>query len=663
MAGKRSTTPLSVSHPELCKEWHPDKNDGLTPDLVVAGSNKRVWWRCLSGPDHEWQTTVDARTRVGSGCPMCSNKALSVTNSLATVNELVASQWHPTKNGDLTPDKVVSGSHLKVWWICQAGPDHEWQATIESRAGKRPTGCPFCAGKMVSVTNSLVGNNPELAEEWHPTKNGIRTAADITFGSNKKVWWVCPKGIDHEWQATVAERNARGNGCPFCAGYRASTTNSLKVIHPDLADQWHPTKNGDLTPDQFASGSMKRVWWKCPEGPDHEWQVAITSRSGGGRPQTGCPFCSGYKLSVTNSLSVMSPDIATQWHPTKNGDLTPDQVLNGTTKKAWWKCPEGPDHEWENQVVKRSYMTGGCPFCAGYRVSTTNSLSTRSPKLASEWHPTKNGLITPHDVTWGSQKPAWWICNKGPDHEWRASITSRHRGQGCACCAGKKLSVTNSLVSKYPKISAEWHPTKNGDLTPDKFFHTSGKNVWWQCSSNLNHEWRTKIPNRTARNSGCPYCNLRPRSIQEIDLLFELSLFFDIDPEDRKLTDGGRILDCDIIIRKEGLVVEFDGSYWHNSDAMHDRDTAKTEALRRAGWTVIRVREEPLMPTSTCDVPMSLRQDMKLTANDVLLKIEELLGNSIEGIGDYIQSDGLQNNQASKRFVQRLLREKSKVDS
>jgi hypothetical protein len=146
-------------------------------------------------------------------------------------------------------------------------------------------------------------------------------------------------------------------------------------------------------------------------------------------------------------------------------------------------------------------------------------------------------------------------------------------------------------------------------------------------------------------------------------LLFELSLFFDIDPEDRKLTDGGRILDCDIIIRKEGLVVEFDGSYWHNSDAMHDRDTAKTEALRRAGWTVIRVREEPLMPTSTCDVPMSLRQDMKLTANDVLLKIEELLGNSIEGISDYIQSDGLQNNQASKRFVQRLLREKSKVDS
>ena len=126
--------------------------------------------------------------------------------------------------------------------------------------------------------------------------------------------------------------------------------------------------------------------------------------------------------------------------------------------------------------------------------------------------------------------------------------------------------------------------------------------------------------------------------------------------------EGGRILDCDIIIRKEGLIVEFDGSYWHNTDAMYDRDTTKTEALYRAGWTVIRVREEPLKPTSPCDVPMALRQDMKLTANDVLFKIQELVGNSIEGIDDYIQSEGLQNTQASKRFVRRLLREKSKVD-
>tara|TARA_B110000285_G_scaffold180449_1_gene203483 strand:+ start:85 stop:225 length:141 start_codon:yes stop_codon:yes gene_type:complete len=36
---------------------------------------------------------------------------------------------------------------------------------------------------------SLAEVNPELAEEWHPTKNGELTPFDVTKGSNKKVWW------------------------------------------------------------------------------------------------------------------------------------------------------------------------------------------------------------------------------------------------------------------------------------------------------------------------------------------------------------------------------------------------------------------------------------------------------------------------------------------
>ncbi len=32
----------------------------------------------------------------------------------------------------------------------------------------------------------------------------------------------------------------------------------------------------------------------------------------------------------------------------------------------------------------------GCPFCSNRRVSQTNNLLLNNPKLASEWHPTKN---------------------------------------------------------------------------------------------------------------------------------------------------------------------------------------------------------------------------------------------------------------------------------
>ena len=59
----------------------------------------------------------------------------------------------------------------------------------------------------------------------------------------------------------------------------------LTKTSPLLVAEWHPTKNGDLKPDQFSSGSEKRVWWKCDE--EHEWQAKIQVRGLGIR----CPKC------------------------------------------------------------------------------------------------------------------------------------------------------------------------------------------------------------------------------------------------------------------------------------------------------------------------------------------------------------------------------------
>jgi len=105
----------------------------------------------------------------------------------------------------------------------------------------------------------------------------------------------------------------------------------LSVTHPDIASEWHPTKNGGLTPEQVLAGSNKKVWWICGEGPDHEWEASSHTRTGKGT--TGCPCCSGNKLSVTNSLATLFPDVAAQWHFQKNDGVTPDQVVAGSNKK------------------------------------------------------------------------------------------------------------------------------------------------------------------------------------------------------------------------------------------------------------------------------------------------------------------------------------------
>ncbi len=276
----------------------------------------------------------------------------------------------------------------------------------------------------------------------------------------------------------------------------------LSIISPELAAQWHPTKNGDLTPDRVIAGSARKVWWKCPKGSDHEWQAQVRSRVMVG---TGCPCCSGKKLSVTNNLASCYPELAAQWHPTKNGHLTPDQVLKGSHHKVWWKCPNGSDHEWEAEV--RTRVKGiGCRYCAGQKASVTNSLASLYPEIAAQWHPTRNGTLTPDQVPAGSAKKVWWKCPKGSDHEWDSQVRSRVRGYGCQCCAGQKASVTNSLASLYPEIAKEWHPEKNGTRTPDQVAAGSNEKVYWRCLIDPSHEWRAIISNRTNLGNGCPAC-------------------------------------------------------------------------------------------------------------------------------------------------------------
>lgn len=41
-------------------------------------------------------------------------------------------------------DNYTTGSNVKVEWICHVDPKHVWNALINNRTKKRPTGCPLC---------------------------------------------------------------------------------------------------------------------------------------------------------------------------------------------------------------------------------------------------------------------------------------------------------------------------------------------------------------------------------------------------------------------------------------------------------------------------------------------------------------------------------------
>jgi hypothetical protein len=402
--------------------------------------------------------------------------------------------------------KIAATSKSRYSWICSE--KHVWEQSVGNIT--RGDGCPFCSGRRATKENSLLVLRPDIAAEFHSERNGNLLLDELTIKSAKKVWWKCKTESMHEWQSSPANRTSKAGLCPYCSNQKTDHTNCMATTHPHIAELWHPTKNGEKKPEMYTAGSNHKFWWKCPEGPDHEWKTTPNNM----RRETksgGCPSCAGRQLSVSNSLVINFPELAAQWHPTKNGNWKVDDVKIGTQKGAWWKCSEGPDHEWITNVDMRTKQGTGCPYCAGKNASVTNSIASLHPHLIEEWHPTKNGEKTPKDFPAGSAHKVWWKCDKGPDHEWRTIIQTRTvRESGCPFCSHLKLSVTNSLQALNPEIASQWHPVKNGNLTPEDVVVGTKKRVWWKCPEGPDHEWKGSIGERAGTTRNCPFCeNLR----------------------------------------------------------------------------------------------------------------------------------------------------------
>jgi len=408
-------------------------------------------------------------------------------------NAQLMSEWNYPKNSGLLADKIPAHSQKLVWWICQKG--HEWEATITNRS--RGSGCPICANrKVLKGFNDLQYLFPAVAKEWHPSKNKDLTPDQIVAGSNKRVWWQCING--HEWEAIIATRTVFHSECPVCARRQpAKEVTDLASSRPELAREWHYEKNAPLLPSHISTGSGKKVWWRCSLG--HEWEATVNHRSYG----LGCPVCTGRKaLAGFNDFATLSPQLAKEWHPTKNGELLPSQVTKAHRAPVWWQCEAG--HEWQTPVYVRLRYKSSCPYCTGRRViEGETDLLTLNPELAREWNHQKNESLLPNMVAAYSNQRVWWQCDKG--HEWQAAISNRNQGRGCPYCSNQKVLVGyNDLQTTHPYIAQEWNCAKNQDLSPADVVSGSGKSVWWRCSEG--HEWKATIYYRTSKQKKCPFC-------------------------------------------------------------------------------------------------------------------------------------------------------------
>lgn len=268
--------------------------------------------------------------------------------SFATLHPHLLNEWNYKKNMGIDPYAVSEYSKIQVWWLC---PDcgKEWIASVSMRSrGKK--NCSFC--------NSIAKKNPELLLEWdyHTNEELGITPENVSFSSGVNVWWKCSQG--HKWQASIANRN-RGTNCPYCAGNLTLIgTNDLKTLRPDLVAEWDYEMNSPLglSPQSVSISSGKTAYWICKHG--HRWQAIIANRTKG----RNCPYCAGQKVwKGFNDLASTNPQLASEWDYEANGSLMPTDIVEGSNKKVYWKCPHC-HHQWLSSVANRN-KHHGCPQC------------------------------------------------------------------------------------------------------------------------------------------------------------------------------------------------------------------------------------------------------------------------------------------------------------
>ena len=386
-----------------------------------------------------------------------------------------------------------------------------------------------------------------------------------------------------------------------------STSPTLSDVHPEIGERW--SVENTLSPHEITRGKKFQgrnyvCHFTCPEG--HSWQ--LSARRVFTRGIT-CPRCSprGKLLIGENDLESHCvknnlQGILHEWDEGMNGELSPGSIYYASTEKIWWRCSRG--HSWQGQVRSRLPRRGKNTMTQCRKCSLSpkallhgESLTITHEELVEQWHPEKNAH-GPEVYSSGSRVKAWWRCEAG--HSWEAEIHSRAvNGNGCPHCGNKSvLPGYNDLLSRDPTLAGEISPGNN--FPPSEVMATSTMELLWRCSS-CGGEWMASPHWRSLGWQRCPSCFDSPHSSQVENSLREalasLGLSPSLTPVQLPVPWGSRsFASVDILLESHGVVVEYDGGYWHRDRV--ERDVEKSAALMEAGWVVLRVREAGLPPLS-----------------------------------------------------------------
>ena len=429
------------THSDIAKDWSPDENGRLTPKMFSKNSRYEANWRC-----HICGVETTKSIKIYSGCRQCKEAKRLEKKNLELNFPEISKEWDKEKNRDKLASNFKSASNQYAWWLCSTC-GHSWSAKINNRTSLG-RGCPLCANKIVVAgKNDLATTHPYLSMEWHPTKNKELTPEDITYGSGKKVWWLCPN--NHEYEATMLHR-AHGTECSKCNDGRQTsfaeqaTYFYIKQLYPDALNRYSAEFLGRMELDIYIPSIKLAI-----EYDGEAWHKKNTIK----REERKYQLCkeNGIKLiRLREKMPEFTSNIADDmfgmerlYEPTNLEKILGELLKRINYSKTWMLgCPIDINVARDRPEILR-YKTD----------LKTKSLKYLYPEIAREWHSSKNRNQLPEHFQPGAGHKAWWECSDC-GNVYEAAIGKRTGGISGSCKTGcPKCGIEKSTQAKRKAVN------------------------------------------------------------------------------------------------------------------------------------------------------------------------------------------------------------------
>ncbi len=356
---KLGVNSLIDTHPELAKEYAPDNEYDVT--RVNKDSKSWAYWICPKCHGR-YGAYVNEREVGDDSCPYCRNiKALKGFNSLLDTHSLLAKEWSPNNERDIS--EFTKNNVYEALWECPTCHGEYAARICEREIGD--DSCPYCKNKRtLPGFNSLTDTHKLLADEWSP--NNERDVSEFTKSHSYTAIWRCST-CHGEYAARICDREVRDDSCPYCRNKKVLPGfNSLVDTHSLLVNEWSP--NNEYEASEFTKSSTYRALWECSTCHG-EYYACIRDREVG---DDSCPYCRNKKvLPGFNSLDVKHPELLGEWDYINNYFLcSPDEILDTHIKDVWWNCkvcgskyPMSP----KKKLYYQHRHMKSCPYCKGFR--------------------------------------------------------------------------------------------------------------------------------------------------------------------------------------------------------------------------------------------------------------------------------------------------------